>query len=143
MFQPILKMHLTLKRFEFGSTYTIGRLYKDEELICYVLEDKVREVDGQPVSQWKVQNETAIPKGTYRVVLDYSNRFKRELPHILNVPGYEGVRIHTGNSSKDTEGCLIVGMSWDKGDWVGSSKAAYTKLLPYLQQGKDITLTIS
>jgi hypothetical protein len=136
-------MKLQLKRFEFGTTYTISKLYNGEEYICFVVEDKVREVEGKPVKEWKVQNETAIPKGTYKLVLNMSTRFKKEMPQILNVPGFEGVRIHSGNSSKDTEGCLIVGMNWTGGDWVSNSKAAYDKLFALLKSAKEeITITI-
>ena len=135
-------MNLILKRFEFGTTYTISKLYNGEEYLCYVLEDKVREVAGKPVKEWKVANETAIPKGTYKVIVDMSTRFKREMQHILDVPGFEGVRIHSGNSSKDTEGCLILGSTWAGGDFVGGSKLAFDKVFPLLKAAKDITITI-
>lgn len=135
-------MILTLKRFEHGPNYTIGRLYLGDTYLCYVLEDKCREVEGRPVSEWKVQNETAIPRGTYKVVVDFSNRFQRELPHLLDVPGFTGVRIHTGNSSKDTEGCLLVGTAWSGTDWVSGSKDAFDKLFYHMKQEKDITIII-
>ena len=135
-------MNLKLKRFEYSSTYTIGRLYCDNDYLCYVLEDRVREVEGRPVTEWKVQNETAIPKGTYRVVIDYSNHFGKELPHILDVPGFTGVRIHSGNSSKDTEGCLLVGTGWAGTDWISGSKAAFDNLFSKLKSATDITITI-
>lgn len=135
-------MNLFLKRFEFGTTYTIGKLYNGDEYLCFVLEDKFREVEGKPVAEWKIPNETAIPKGTYKVIVDHSNHFDKDLPHILNVPGYEGVRIHTGNTSKDTEGCLILGSSWVGKDFVGGSKAAFDKVFPLLKAAKDITITI-
>ena len=61
------------------------------------------------IKKKKVYGETAIPTGTYKLVIDYSNRFKKNMAHILNVPGYEGIRIHTGNSAKDSLGCIIVG----------------------------------
>ena len=135
-------MNLKLKRFEYGSNYTIGRLYCDDNYICYVLEDRVREVEGQAVTEWKVQNETAIPRGTYRVVIDHSDHFNKELPHILDVPGYTGVRIHTGNSDKDTEGCLLVGTGWAGTDWISGSKEAFDRLFPLMKTAKDITITI-
>jgi hypothetical protein len=135
-------MNLTLKRFEFGTTYTIGKLYNGEEMLCYVLEDKYREVAGKPVAEWKVPNETAIPKGTYKVIVDHSNHFNKDLPHILNVPGYEGVRIHSGNTSKDTEGCLLVGSAWPGGDMITGSKVAFDKVFPLIQAAKDVTITI-
>ena len=136
-------MKLQLKRFELGDSYTVSKLYNGDQFVCFVIEDKVREVAGKPVKEWKVQNETAIPKGTYKVVLNMSTRFKKEMPQILNVPGFEGVRIHSGNSSKDTEGCLIVGMGWETGDWVSGSKVAYDKVFALLKSAKEeITITI-
>jgi hypothetical protein len=135
-------MNLILKRFEYGTNYTIGKLYNGEEYLCFVLEDKVREVDGKPVSEWKVANETAIPKGTYKVIVDHSNHFGKDLPHILNVPGYEGVRIHTGNTDKDTEGCLLVGSAWPGGDMITGSRDAFAKVFPLIQAAKEVTITI-
>jgi len=128
-------MKLELKRFEFGDTYTIGKLYIDGTYHCYTLEDKVREE--------KVQNETAIPTGTYSVVIDHSNRFSRDLPHILNVPNFEGVRIHIGNSSKDTQGCILLGSVWTKGDFIGNSKIAFDSFFHQLQKAKTATITIT
>lgn len=140
-------MKLILKRIHFGDTYTVGQLYEETELgenpICYTLEDKVREVEGQPVSQWKVQNETAIPRGTYKVSITFSNRFQTRLPLLDNVDGYQGVRIHSGNSSKDTEGCILVGQTWDgKSDWIGSSKIALSVLLPKIESSQSVTITV-
>lgn len=125
-------MLLEIKRFEYGTTFTIGKLYINGEFHCYTLEDRVREVKGVPVVVWKIPGETAIPKGTYKLILDFSNRFQKTLPHILNVPGYEGVRIHSGNTSKDTEGCILVGKTWNGGDFVGGSRAAFDPLLQRL-----------
>lgn len=138
-------MKLTLKRIAFGDTYTIGKLYDDNQFICYTLEDKVREVAGEPVELWKKQNETAIPVGVYPVTITMSTRFRTRLPLLLNVPGFTGIRIHTGNSSKDTEGCILVGSTWDgKSGWIGSSKVAFSILLPMIEQAKEpVTITIS
>ncbi len=140
-------MKLILKRIHFGDTFTVGQLYEvtdyGESPICYVLEDKYREVDGVPVEQWKVQNQTAIPKGTYGVSITFSNRFQSKLPLLADVPGYTGVRIHTGNSSKNTEGCLLVGMTWDgKSDWIGSSKVAMSSLMPLIENSKSCVIEI-
>jgi len=135
-------MNLILKRFEYGPNYTIGRLYNGDTYLCYVLEDRVREVQGRPVEEWKVQNETAIPAGTYKVIVDFSNHFQKELPHILDVPGYTGVRIHTGNSDKDTDGCLLVGTAWSGTDWVSGSKDAFDKVFPLIKEADEVTITI-
>lgn len=134
-------MNLILKRFEYASNYTIGRLYNGDTYLCYVLEDRVREKEGQPVTLWKVRGETAIPRGTYKVIVDYSNHFGKELPHILDVPGFDGVRIHTGNSDKDTEGCLLVGTGWAGTDWISGSREAFDKVFPLIKEG-DCTITI-
>jgi hypothetical protein len=131
-------MKLFLKRIHFGETFTVGQLYEDSGFslapICYTLEDKFREVDGQPVSQWKVQNETAIPRGVYNVAITFSNRFQSKLPQLMDVDGFTGVRIHTGNNSSNTEGCILVGMTWDgHSDWIGSSKVAMSSLMPLIE----------
>jgi len=96
-------MELKLIRETKTNDSTIGKLYVNELYHCYTLEDKEREV--------KVQNVTAIPKGRYEVIVNFSNRFQQQMPLLLNVPNFEGVRIHWGNYSKDTEGCILLGMS--------------------------------
>ena len=129
---------------EFGTAYTIGRLYIDGAFQCYTLEDKVREVDGQPVQVWKVPTKTAIPKGTYKLIIDFSNRFQKDMPHILDVPGFEGIRIHSGNTSEDTEGCIIVGNAWNGSNFVSNSKIAFNALFSKLQAAKvmNVPMTI-
>ncbi len=138
-------MNLELKRVKLGEDYTIGRLSLDGRFLCYTLEDKVREVIGEPVTSWKVQDKTAIPMGVYPVIITMSARFKVRLPLLMDVPGFSGIRIHTGNSSKDTEGCILVGSTWDgSSGWIGSSKVAFSLLFPILDQTKEpITITIS
>ena len=91
------------------SGHTISRLNVDGVFFCFVCEDEIREVKGQPVEKWKLKGKTAIPGGEYRVVVTMSNRFKRELPLLVDVPGFEGIRIHPGNTAADTEGCLLPG----------------------------------
>ena len=130
-------MKLTLKRFEFGKTYTIGKLYVNGTYYCYTLEDVVR-----PKGE-KVNGQTAIPTGTYSVIIDMSNRFKCKLPHILNVPGFEGVRIHKGNTSADTEGCILVGTTWAGKDFIGNSKFAFDPLFEKMKAEKTIELIIT
>lgn len=134
-------MELKLNRIFLGSSATIGELYIDKKYIADTLEDRVRP-EGE-----KVYGKTAIPEGTYEVKLTYSPRFKKILPEILNVPNFSGIRIHTGNSSKDTEGCIIVG-TWDgeKEDWVGSSKIAFDELMTLLEEATNnkekVTITV-
>ena len=140
-------MRVEVKRFEFATNYTVGKLYIDGDYICYVLEDAVRQVEGQPVSQWKIQDETAIPRGTYKMIMSMSNRFKKVLPELLDVPGFSGIRIHTGNSDKNTSGCLLLGTNRAGVDWISGSTAAFilfmNKIKWAIDRKEDITVTIS
>lgn len=142
-------MKLLLKRIHFGETFTVGQLYEESKYglspICYTLEDKVRQEEGKPVKDWKVQDKTAIPKGTYKVSVTMSNRFKTKLPLLENVEGFTGIRIHSGNSSANTEGCILVGMTWDgKSDWIGSSKIAMSALMPIIENSTSpVTIDIT
>ena len=102
-------MTLLVLREPSSSTTTLGCLFVDGVWFAFTCEDVVREVPGQPVSAWKVQGQTAIPAGTYPVVLSHSPRFGRTLPEVRSVPGFTGVRIHAGNTAADSEGCLLVG----------------------------------
>ncbi len=95
-------MKLRLLRNRFTEDYTTGQLYVDDEFFCFTLEDKVRQGP-------KVYGETAIPQGVYKVTLDTSPRFGPNTIFIHDVPGFTGIRIHTGNTHKDTKGCIIVG----------------------------------
>ena len=105
-------MKLKLKRIALKKDYTIGKLYIDDVYFCDTLEDTVRDLnkngkfDG---NEKKVHGQTAIPYGTYEVKWTYSPRFKKYTPQLINVPSFEGIRIHAGSSSKDTEGCLLLG----------------------------------
>lgn len=138
-------MKIEVNRVKLGDDFTVGKLSVDGKFVCYTLEDKVREEIGVPVEQWKVTGQTAIPKGTYSVTITMSNRFKTKLPLLDSVPGFSGVRIHTGNSAKNTEGCILVGAGWDgKSGWISSSAVAFAQLLPLLENTTDpISLTIS
>ena len=129
-------MKLKLIRIYKAETYTIGKLYVDDELFCDVLEDKVRS-NGE-----KVYGQTAIPIGTYKVILNMSNRFKCIMPLLLNVPNFEGIRIHSGNTSEDTHGCLLVGKNTEKGK-VTESRKTFQNLMSILTLAKDeITIEI-
>ena len=102
-------MELILQRTRLRDDYTTGQLYIDGEYFCFTLEDKVREENGVPVEKWKVKGETAIPQGFYELGVEHSPRFGSGTITIKRVPGFDFIRIHTGNSSKDTEGCILVG----------------------------------
>ena len=114
-------MKLTLKRIARRADYTIGRLTDEKgERICDTLEPTWRNYKG---GELKVPKKSAVPEGTYRVVVTKSPRFKKYLPLLVGVPGFEGIRIHSGNSAKDTEGCILVGDNLVKGRLVWSRKA--------------------
>lgn len=118
-------MELKVIRETFTDESTIGRLFIDGMFHCYCLEDKVRDV--------KIKSLTAIPKGRYEIVINYSNRFKQLMPLLLNVPNFEGVRIHWGNYSSDSDGCILLGTTKSV-NMVGNSRLAYSKLITLLQQ---------
>jgi hypothetical protein len=121
-------MKLQLKRKALEETYTIGDLLIDGVFFCNVLEDKVRDYnkDGK-LDEPKIPGETAIPYGTYKVIITFSQRFQRDLPLLLNVPDFDGIRIHPGNTAVDTHGCLLVGNNTIKGT-VTESKVTFDKL---------------
>jgi len=118
-------MRLVLQRKWASETSTIGELSVDGVFECYTLEDVVRVGP-------KVPGATAIPAGEYKVVIDMSTRFKKLMPHVLDVPGFEGIRIHAGNVSADTEGCPLLGRTKGK-DFVGESKLAFDAFFLKLQ----------
>lgn len=102
-------MILRLIREPSSAGCTIGSLYVDGVWQCWTLEDQIREVEGVPVETWKVKSQTAIPAGPYAVRVTQSVRFGRALPELVDVPGFTGIRIHPGNTDKDTEGCILCG----------------------------------
>lgn len=112
-------MKLTVIRRYKKEDYTIGDLYIDGKWFSNTLEDKVRELNKP---EDKVYGQTAIPSGTYEVKLTYSPKFKKLLPEVLDVPLFSGIRIHAGNTAKDSEGCLLVGENKVKGKVINSKK---------------------
>ena len=113
-------MLITIDRAWKKDGYTISRLYVNGELFgCNTLEDTDRglrqDMHLEEIKKKKAYGQTAIPRGSYECVYTYSNRFKKMLPLLLNVKGFEGIRIHSGNSVKDTEGCILVGLNLKKG----------------------------
>jgi len=139
-------MELTLVREPSTDESTPGRLLVNNVFECFTLEDVVREVPGVQVAAWKIPSRTAIPVGTYNVVIDLSQRFGRDMPHILNVEGFDGIRIHSGNTSADTEGCILLGQDRNGLDEVINSRAAYNAFFPKLQtainDGESVSFTI-
>lgn len=123
---------LTLTRTNLTPLSTIGELDINGEFFCYTLEDPVRPV--------KIFGETAIPAGTYKGIINMSNRFKKRMPLLLDVPGFEGIRIHTGNFPKDTLGCILVGQE-KRPNMIYKSRPAFEDLMLKLH-GENFEITI-
>lgn len=129
-------MKLTLNRIALRQTYTIGKLYIDDKYFCDTLEDTVRDTNKSGKfdnGEKKVKGKTAIPYGTYEIKWTYSPRFKKYTPQLMNVPSFEGIRIHSGNSSTDTEGCLLLGENKKVG-MVLNSRATINKFYPLIKK---------
>lgn len=129
-------MKLTLKRIALRPTYTIGKLYIDDAYFCDTLEDTVRDTNKSGKldnGEQKIKGKTAIPYGTYEIKWTYSPRFKKYTPQLMNVPSFEGIRVHAGNTSADTEGCLILGENKQVGK-VLNSRATINKFYPIIKE---------
>ena len=136
-------MELTLKRTTFNPDCTFGTLSVNGTFECFTLEDAYRQLDNGTVDKWK--GRTAIPNGTYHVTIDFSARFGQPMPHVLDVPQFDGIRIHPGNTDADTEGCILLGRT--KGiESIGESRLAFDAFFPKLQAalaaGEAVTLTV-
>lgn len=119
-------MNLVLQREILTSQSTIGQLSIDDEFFCWTLEDVVRAPGA------KIKGSTAIPVGKYRLAITESARFGKPLPLLLDVVNFSGIRIHSGNTSEDTEGCILIGLQ--KGvDSIGRSQAAMALFMPKLE----------
>lgn len=141
-------MKILVKRTFLGEEYTIGHMYINGVFFCDTLEDKVRDLNKNGVfdnGEKKVAAETAIPYGTYKVTVDVSPKFKRELPRLQGVSSFEGVLIHRGNTAKDTAGCILVGENKVKGKVINSTPYE-ERIVKYcktaIENGEDITITI-
>ena len=141
------------------EAYTIGDLFIGNKKFSNTLEDTDRGLSKEDslhdILVKKVYGMTAIPAGRYEVKLTYSSKFGKaswaamtqgRVPEILNVPGFEGVRIHPGNSAEDTYGCLLVGFNTKKG-WISNSQSTYrdlvlNHLLPAFNKGEKVFITL-
>ena len=112
----------------FSDESTIGKLYIDGEYFCETLEDKDRFLEAGGV---KIYGKTCIPRGTYQLAITMSNRFKKELPLLLNVPQFEGIRIHAGNTAADTDGCILLGRT-RRNNFVENSRDAVNEFIEKL-----------
>jgi len=134
-------MNIEVTRKIFGPKSTIGEMLIDGVHECFVLEDRDRgltqDMTREDILAIKVKDETAIPVGTYEVTVDLSDRFKRLMPHILNVPGFDGIRIHPGNTDVDTAGCLLPGRIYLDEDDVADSLLAFNQFFPKLRSAVD------
>jgi len=126
-------MTLRLARSHSQHHATFGTLFVDEAMECLTLEDEIRERAGVPVATWKVPGETAIPAGRYSLTLTMSRRFGCVLPLLRNVPGFSGIRIHTGNVIDDTDGCILVGRRIC-GTKIAESRIAFRTLMTTLER---------
>lgn len=132
-------MNLTLKRLNLTPNYTEGELYVNGVYFCKTLEDTNRDLNknGQfDNNEKKVYGETCIPYGKYKVILSYSPKFKRELPEILEVPNFQGIRIHRGNKILDTLGCILCGEKVKNG-YLSNSTPYEIKLVELFKQAKS------
>lgn len=128
-------MKIKVDRIYKGESYTIGKMYLNGEYFCDTLEDAIRPV--------KIPNETAIPAGTYKVEVTYSPRFKRNLPLLVDVPNYTGIRIHNGSNKDHTSGCILVGFNTSKGILSDSRKISdkLTEKLKSLSEPIEIEIS--
>ena len=132
-------MNLTLKRLNLTPNYTEGELYVNGVYFCKTLEDTNRDLNknGQfDNNEKKVYGETCIPYGKYKIILSYSPKFKRELPEILEVPNFQGIRIHRGNKISDTLGCVLCGEKVKNG-YLSNSTPYEIKLVELFKQAKS------
>jgi hypothetical protein len=145
-------VNILINRWHFSPKATIGTLSIPSLFKAYSLEDVDRGLSADmsltDLLAQKVQNQTAIPHGTYQIVMDFSMRFQRIMPHILNVPAFTGIRIHGGNTNLDTDGCPMLGtffdtnkdIIWGCAEPVSKFNEILTKLLA---DGEYVQVTIS
>ena len=138
-------MQIELHRKYRKNGYTIGLLYINGQFVCNTLEDTDRGLTSamsvNDIAAVKVKGKTAIPTGSYPVIMSYSPRFKKQMPLICGVKGFEGIRIHSGNSAEDTEGCILCGKNTEVGR-ITSSKVWTEKVYEYIRGGLKQGVTI-
>jgi hypothetical protein len=121
-------LQLVLDRDVRTKNSTIGNLFVGGKFECVTLEDYDRglkqTMSADEIAKVKVKTQTAIPTGTYEVIITFSNRFQKDLPELLNVKGFDKIRIHSGNTPANTEGCILVGQSKST-DFIGQSRNAF------------------
>ena len=143
-------MELKLERKYRSNNYCIDKLYINGKYFSDALEDPDRGLTDtmslEEIKKIKIKGNTCIPYGTYNVTITYSPRFKKNLPLLNNVKGFDGIRIHSGNKPQDTEGCLLPGFNKVKGQVI-DSRVTTDKLIAQIQQalnkGEKVTITIT
>jgi len=138
-------MKLLLKRKVLTDKYTQGELYVNDVIFCYTIEDKVRAKVGMWKQLCKIKGQTAIPYGKYPVLVTWSNRFKRMLTGVFNVPDFDGIRIHNGTSELSSEGCIIVSHHVSAPGKLINDKSAMNQLCVLIedaQKKEKVTLEI-
>lgn len=141
-------MKLRLERLWTKNTYTIGRLFVDGVLFCNTLEDRVVDKNKNGVfdgDEKKLYAQSAIPYGKYQIIYNWSPKFGRNLPRLLNVPHFEGILIHPGNTAADSAGCILVGNNTEVGKLTNSrytSDKLNEKIEAAQRRGELITIEI-
>ena len=130
-----LECNLRLER-ECLENRTLGKLYINKEFFCDTIEDKYRDLSKEK----KVYGETCIPFGTYKVIINMSPKYKRLMPRLLDVPHFDGILIHNGNTEQDSAGCVIVGQR--SGQKVINSRDTFNKLFNRLKKYSNIKIEI-
>lgn len=135
-------MKIELNRFIRGTDFTIGALSIEGEWLCWTGEDRVR-ADGEP----KVYGKTAIPAGSYPVIVNLSPKFKKRMPRLVGVPGFDGILIHKGNDAEDTSGCILVGAQVDSPNRISNCSKVFDTLFQKIDRayssGEGVTITIT
>ena len=141
-------MRITLERFIRGTEFTIGSLSVNGEWLCWTGEDAVRD-DPNPITpqnEGKVYGQTAIPAGTYHVIVNLSPRLKKRMPRLLNVPGFDGILIHKGNDAGDTSGCILIGAKVDSPTRISDCSKVFDELFQKIDyaygSGEGVTIEI-
>lgn len=142
-------MDILVERLWKKDTYTIGKVYVNGKYFCNSIEDKDRGLTSDmpldEIKKKKVYGETAIPSGTYRVAYTMSPKYKRMMPLVENVKGFDGIRIHSGNTAKDSLGCILLGKNTKVG-MVTESRVTcnsfYKLIEEAIKKGEKITLKI-
>jgi hypothetical protein len=125
------EMEIKVVRSVRNQNSTFGKMFMNNEFYAYTCEDKVRNLKGDKSK--KIYGKTAIDAGRYEVVLSYSEHFKKYLPLLLNVPCFQGIRIHGGNTSEDSLGCILIGANGDLKSCISNCASKVNNLVSILK----------